>query len=100
MEYTFTIETDFLGGMVPVDIEYSVTGKHIPETRMQPAEEPELEITAVNIYGCNILSGLNDEHFEVIMDEANDNYTIEIESAAAAKADFEYEQYRERRAGL
>lgn len=57
-------------------VEYSVTGKHLPATALDPEEFPDVSITAIRVGNVNILpivgelyqDEIHDIIFEIILD--------------------------------
>ena len=85
-----TQETDVILD-VPLTCTYSLTGRHVPATRFDPAEEPWLEITSVKLGTTEIMHELAAGEIAILEDEcwgdAVDYAAEERECAAEAKHD-------------
>ena len=58
-----------------IEVEYEVSGDYYPATRYQPAEYPEVEITAIYYKDVDVLDLLEFD-LECIYELINENYEI------------------------
>jgi len=65
--FTTCLEEEF-------EIEYSVNGKHIPATRLDPAEYPEIEITSVKVFGVEVMQGMPQKTLDKLQQEVEENH--------------------------
>lgn len=78
--YTTTIELE-------VDVEYSVSGRHVPATRLDPEEWPEVEITAVRAGKLDLLAQLDKHTLAGLEEDAEEDARHEEEYAREAAAE-------------
>ena len=65
MEFDYTIETDE-GEIIELEVSYEVFGSHIPATRLEPEEFPEIDdIKAVNTETGEVVELSQAEYDEV-----------------------------------
>ena len=94
MTFNYTMETD-LGDIVPLEITYKVFGAHLPATRLDPEEWPEVEVTmAVHADTGKEINLTSAEMGEVGV-EAEGHYQREMEDMEDSQVDYRYEIQRD-----
>ena len=85
------------------EVEVSITGRHVRATRLDPAEEPEIEVESVKVKetGEIITDELSASEIDSIIDEAQEHFAeSEADERAAALEDAADAARDERRMGF
>ena len=85
---------------LPLQVEYSVSGDYRPATQIDPAEEPELELTSVKLGNTEIMHELPEKDLANLRDEAWDDASDRKADDEAARGDWLYEQHKDERRGI
>ena len=86
MEFEYTIETDE-GEIIPLEVTYKTYGEHLPATRHEPEEFPELEIGTIVNAETGQRAELSDAEYQEVQIKAEENWAEENYSQWAEAED-------------
>lgn len=88
--FEYNIEKDN-GQVIPLEVNYKVYGEHLPATRHEPEEFPEVEIDSIRHVETGDKVELTEAEWQEMSCKAEEHHAKEREDAEDGRADYLYE---------